>query len=67
MEVWRPLYRFQEAGARVVAVGVKAGETYTSKLGYPVKCELSYDDAKPADFDAVVVPGGYAPDHTRRH
>jgi len=67
MEVWYPLYRFQEAGASVVTVGGKAGETYTSKLGYPVKCDLSYDDAKPADFDAVVVPGGYAPDHIRRH
>ena len=28
MEVWYPLFRFQEAGATVVAVGAKAGETY---------------------------------------
>src|ERR1035437_8690253 len=67
MEVWYPLFRFQEAGATVVAVGAKAGETYGSKLGYPLKCQLSYDDAKAADFDGVVVPGGYAPDHIRRH
>jgi len=67
MEVWYPLYRFQEAGATVVTVGANAGETYTSKLGYPVKCDLSFRDAKPAAFDAVIVPGGYAPDHIRRH
>ena len=67
MEVWYPLFRFQEAGATVVTVGAKAGETYTSKLGYPVKCQLSYDEANAADFDGVVVPGGYAPDHIRRH
>jgi len=67
MEVWYPLFRFQEAGATVVTVGAKAGEIYTSKLGYPVKCQLSYDDARAADFDGVVVPGGYAPDHIRRH
>ncbi len=67
MEVWYPLYRFQEAGANVVTVGAKAGETYTSKLGYPVKCDLSYADAKPSEFHGVVVPGGYAPDHIRRH
>ena len=67
MEVWYPLYRFQEAGATVVTVGAKAGETYTSKLGYPVKCQLSYDDAHAKDFDGVVAPGGYAPDHIRRH
>jgi protease I len=67
MEVWYPLFRFQEAGATVVTVGAKTGETYGSKLGYPVKCELSYDDARTADFHGVVVPGGYAPDHIRRH
>jgi protease I len=67
MEVWYPLYRFQEAGATVVTVGAKAGETYGSKLGYPVKSQLSYDDVKAADFDGVIVPGGYAPDHIRRH
>ena len=67
MEVWYPLFRFQEAGATVVTVGAKAGETYGSKLGYPVKCQLSYEDANAADFDGVIVPGGYAPDHIRRH
>src|SRR5438309_3809241 len=67
MEVWYPLFRFQEAGATVITVAAKAGETYTSKLGYPVKSQLSYDDAKVADFDGAVVPGGYAPDHIRRH
>ena len=67
MEVWYPLFRLQEAGAQVVTVGPKAGESYGSKLGYPVKAELSFDQAKAADFDGVVVPGGYAPDHIRRH
>jgi protease I len=67
MEVWYPLFRFQEAGAKVVTVGAKAGETYPSKLGYPVKCALAYEDLRVEDFDGVVVPGGYAPDHIRRH
>ena len=67
MEVWYPLYRFKEAGAEVITVGAKAGETYTSKLGYPVKADKSYDDVRASDFDGVIVPGGYAPDHIRRH
>ena len=46
MEVWYPLYRFQEAGATVITIGAKAGETYGSKLGYPVKSQLSYDEAR---------------------
>ncbi len=67
MEVWYPYYRLQEAGAKVVTVGAVAGQTYTSKLGYPVKCERSYDEARASDFDGVVIPGGFAPDHIRRH
>ncbi len=67
MEVWYPLFRLQEAGAEVIAVGPAAGQTYTSKLGYPVKCAMSYQDANPADFHGVIIPGGYAPDHIRRH
>ena len=67
MELWYPYFRLQEAGAEVIAVGAKAGETYTSKLGYPVKSQKSYDEVRATDFDGVVVPGGYAPDHIRRH
>ena len=67
MEVWYPLFRFQEAGAEVVTVGAKAGEIYKSKVGYPVTCDKSYDSVNASQFDGVVVPGGYAPDHIRRH
>src|SRR5277367_1352607 len=67
MEVWYPLFRFKEAGADVVTVGATAGQTYTSKLGYPVKAELSYDDANANDYDGLIIPGGYAPDHIRRY
>lgn len=67
MELWYPLYRFQEAGAEVVVVGAKAGVTYTSKLGYPCVSQKSYDELKAADYDGLIVPGGYAPDHMRRY
>ncbi|MBM3724460.1 MAG: type 1 glutamine amidotransferase [Acidobacteria bacterium] len=67
MEVWVPLYRLREAGVRVVTLGAAAGTTYTSKLGYPVVAEKAYDQVSAADFDGVVVPGGFAPDHIRRH
>ncbi|MBK9167193.1 MAG: type 1 glutamine amidotransferase [Bryobacterales bacterium] len=67
MEVWYPLFRLIEAGAHVVTVGASGGTTYTSKLGYPCKADTSYDAVSAADFDGVVVPGGFAPDHIRRH
>jgi len=62
MEVWYPVYRLREAGARVVLVGPEAGVTYPSKLGYPAKSEVAAKDVKADTFDAVVVPGGFAPD-----
>jgi protease I len=36
-------------------------------LGYPIKADKSYDEVHASDFDGVVVPGGFAPDHIRRH
>jgi len=67
MEVWYPLFRFREAGAEAVVVALEVGKTYTSKLGYPVKSERTYDQMSVRDFDGVIVPGGYAPDIIRRY
>lgn len=67
LELWYPVLRLREAGAEVKIVGPKAGDTYKSKYGYPAKADLSMDDVNAADFDALVIPGGYAPDRMRRH
>ena len=67
LELWYPVLRLREAGAQVTIVGPKAGETYKSKEGYPAKADISMEDARASDFDAVIVPGGYAPDRMRRH
>jgi protease I len=67
LEVWYPLLRLREAGAEVETVGPAAGDTYKSKLGYPVKAGRAIADASAADYDALVIPGGWAPDHMRRN
>jgi protease I len=66
MEVWYPVYRLREAGCKVTVVGPEAGQTYPSKLGYPVKSDKAAREVTADDFDAVVVPGGFAPDFMRR-
>lgn len=66
LEVWYPVYRLREAGAEVVLVGPKAGETYPSKLGYPAKADVAAADVTADRFAAVVIPGGFAPDYIRR-
>lgn len=67
LELWYPLLRLREEGAEVRVVGPKAGEVYKSKNGYPVKADAGTDQVSASDFDAVVIPGGYAPDRMRRH
>lgn len=67
LELWYPALRLREAGADVKIVGPKAGEVYKSKHGYPAKADLGMDEANAAQFDALVIPGGYAPDRMRRH
>lgn len=66
LEVWYPLLRFREDGAQTVAVGAEKGKTYTSKRGYAVVADKSLADVSAADFDGVVVPGGWAPDTLRQ-
>ena len=67
LELWYPVLRLREAGAEVVIVGPKAGESYASKHGYPAKADKAADDVQVKDFDAIIIPGGYSPDHMRRH
>ena len=67
LELWYPVLRLREAGAEVVIVGPKAGESYPSKHNYPAKADKAASDVRAGDFDAVIIPGGYSPDHMRRH
>jgi protease I len=67
LELWYPVYRLREAGCSVRIVGPKAGEVYASKHGYPARAEVSAGEVKADDFDAIIIPGGYSPDHMRRH
>jgi protease I len=67
LEFWYPYYRLKEAGAEVVVVGSGSSEEYTGKSGIPCKVDASAEQVSAADFDGIVIPGGYAPDHMRRY
>ncbi len=66
-ELWYPYYRMQEAGAEVVLAGTGSAEVYQSKHGYPVRVDVTAGELNPAEVDAVIVPGGFAPDRLRRY
>jgi protease I len=67
LELWYPVLRLREAGAEVIVVGTGSADTYTSKHGYPVTVDAAVEEVQASDFDALVVPGGYAPDRLRRY
>ena len=66
LELWYPKLRLIEAGAEVVVAGEKAGQKYTGKNGYPCIADDAIGEMRAADFDGVVVPGGFMPDKLRR-
>ncbi len=67
LELWYPLLRMHEAGAEVTVIGMPGVQAYHSKLGYPVEVDAAANAVSAGDFDAIIVPGGYAPDRMRRH
>ena len=67
LEAWYPILRLREEGVIVDVIGRDEGCTDCgSKEGYPLKVDYKAKDINPADYDGVVVPGGYAPDKLRR-
>lgn len=66
MELWVPYYRLQEEGAEVRVIGTGGARSYASKHGYPVSVHAQVETVNPLEFDAVIIPGGYAPDLMRR-
>ena len=79
-EVMVPFQALQMVGHAVDAVcpGKKAGEqvrtaihdfegdqTYSEKRGHNFTLNAAFDAVKPEDYDALVVPGGRAPEYLR--
>ncbi len=67
LEFWYPVYRFREAGHNVVVIGSGSKERYESKKGYPADVDTAADRVNAEDLDALIIPGGWAPDYLRRH
>jgi protease I len=79
-EIIVPFHALQMVGhiVHVVCPGKKAGEfvptsihdfegdqTYTEKRGHNFALNATFDQAKPEDYDALMIPGGRAPEYIR--
>lgn len=67
LEFWTPLMRLREEGAEVTVVGSGSREEYTGKHCLKARPDVAAGEVRAADFDAVVIPGGWAPDKLRRY
>jgi protease I len=80
LELMYPYQRLQEEGYEVhiaapskkklhfVVHDFEPGyDTYTEKPGYSWNSDLSFADANPADYAALVIPGGRAPEYIRNN
>lgn len=65
MELMHPYYRLQEAGYKVDMVGPKVKETYKGERGLAVMSDVSLENVKIDEYDAVIIPRGRAPDRMR--
>src|SRR5215475_13168000 len=78
LEVFYPYQRLQEEGYEVDIAAptakklqfvvhdfVDGFDTYTEKPGHSWPADVAFADVDPADYVAVVVPGGRAPEYIR--
>ena len=65
-EYAEPAKVFKDAGHEVVTIEKEAGKVVTGKNGdVKVTTDRGIDNVKPADFDALFIPGGFSPDQLR--
>lgn len=64
VEFTTPKAALIEAGHEVVVIGTDQG-VVTGKQGTDVHIDLAVADATPGDYDALLIPGGFSPDHLR--
>ena len=65
LELWYPKIRLEEEGVTTTVAGL-GDRTYQGKRGYPVTVDVDVDQVSADDYDALVIPGGFAPDQLRR-
>jgi protease I len=67
LELWYPVLRLQEEGATVHLVGAESKEKYIGKYGVPAVSDYAFSEINVAEYDGILVPGGWAPDKLRRY
>jgi protease I len=63
---WVPYDRLRKEGFQVAIIGAEAGKELRGKAGKEkVRVEKAIDQVSDDDYQALLIPGGYSPDHLR--
>ncbi|MFW6094278.1 MAG: type 1 glutamine amidotransferase domain-containing protein [Pseudomonadota bacterium] len=65
VEFRQPADCLTEAGHQLTVVGSKPGEVEGKRHQERVTVEATPADVRPDQFDALLIPGGFSPDHLR--
>ena len=66
MELLYPLYRLREESVAVTLAGLDESPVSGKKGCSPLPVDRAVEGLSAEDFDALVIPGGFAPDKLRR-
>ncbi|MGA2254231.1 MAG: type 1 glutamine amidotransferase domain-containing protein [Thermoguttaceae bacterium] len=66
LELWYPKLRLIEAGAKVTVAGPSGKHHFHGKHGYPATSDAEIPAMEAANFQGLIIPGGWAPDKLRR-
>lgn len=65
-EVAVPVKRLRDAGHEVEFLGIHGGQEVVGKNGEErIVTDASVEERRPDHYDALLIPGGYSPDHLR--
>lgn len=65
-EYTEPAKAFKAAGHKLTHIGLKKNTSVKGKTkGTKVKIDKAVNEISVEDFDALLIPGGYSPDHLR--
>lgn len=66
-ETMFPMGYLVNHGAKVTVIGVERGDYKAYNSDVTARVDFSVRDVSPADFDALVIPGGHSPSNLRKH
>ena len=64
LHLFSPLYRLREEGIEVTLAS-PSGKPVTGRHGHAAAADMPIREVNPAEYDVLLIPGGYAPERLR--